>query len=96
MFIFKVNYKKSISEVERFLAAHRDYLDVNFNAGKLVATGPQEPRTGGIIISNVATREEADSLIKGDPFYINDIADYEVIQFHATKSNISNFEKGLE
>jgi hypothetical protein len=39
------------------------------------------PRTGGLIVARVKTREEVDQLIHADPFYQEKIAEYEVIEF---------------
>ncbi|MDE6266080.1 MAG: YciI family protein [Muribaculaceae bacterium] len=96
MFIFKLTYKKPLAEVERFLAAHREFLDRFYQAGKLVVSGPREPRVGGVILCNAATEAEAREIIAQDPFFVEEIADYEVTQFHATKHCVDNFLNGLE
>ena len=84
MIITILTYKKDLSEVEKYLAAHRLYLDENYSSGKFIASGPRNPRTGGVILMNV-TKEEANSLIEKDPFFQNSIADYEVIEFNPVK-----------
>lgn len=66
--------------MELHLAAHRAYLDKFYNAGSLVASGPREPITGGVILCNVRTLEEARNIISQDPFFKEDIADYEITQ----------------
>lgn len=96
MFIFKLTYKKPLSEVERHLQAHRDYLDRFYQAGMFIASGPQAPRVGGIILCNAKSNDEAQSIIAQDPFYEEEIADYEIIHFHATKHKVDNFISGLE
>lgn len=96
MFIFKLTYKKALKDVELHLAAHRAYLDRFYNAGSLVASGPSEPRTGGVILCNVRTIEEARNIISQDPFFKEDIADYEITQFHVTKHSLANFEASFE
>ena len=96
MFIFKVNYKKPLEEVERYLSAHRAYLDKLYAEGILVASGPQEPRTGGVILCGAKTTDEAIEIYRNDPFYIHGIADYELTQFHATKHNTDNFISTFE
>ena len=47
MFLIIVDYKKPLEEVERYLAEHWAFLDRYFAQGKLLCTGPQNPRTGG-------------------------------------------------
>lgn len=74
MFIFKLTYKKALSEVEAHLAAHREFLDEYYKSGRLVASGPCEPRTGGVILCNAASVDEAREIISHDPFSKHDIA----------------------
>lgn len=96
MFIFKLIYKKPITEVEKYLQDHREYLDHYYKAGKFIASGPQEPRIGGVILCNAENLEEATQIYHLDPFFINNIADYELTHFHVTKHNKQNFTDGWE
>lgn len=81
MIIFLVNYKQPLDVVDANLAAHRAFLKENYEKGLLIASGTRTPRTGGVIITKFKTREEALAWAENDPFYINGIADYEVIDF---------------
>lgn len=92
MFIFILTYQKPLSEVEKYLEAHRDYLDTNYAGGKFVASGRQEPRVGGVILCRADSRAEAELLAHSDPFYINQIADYQIIEFIPTK-HLPEFDK---
>ena len=47
------------------------------------------PRTDGVIVARVKTREEVEAIIHEDPFYKEGIADYEVIEFQAVKFHSS-------
>ncbi len=96
MYIFKLKYKKPLAEVEKYLQAHRDYLDHFYMNGKFIASGPQEPRVGGVILCNTNDLEEATEIYQSDPFFINDIADYDLTHFHATKHSKDNFANSLE
>ena len=84
MFIAILTYKKPLSEVDKYLQAHRDYLAENYAAGNFIASGPQTPRVGGVIMMRAASREAVDALIKQDPFHINGIADYQIVEFTPT------------
>lgn len=96
MFIFNVKYKKPMAEVEKYLADHRSYLGILREAGRLIASGPKEPRVGGIILCHAQTEEEARKMVENDPFFIHGIADYEVTRFHAIKHSTENFQAAFE
>ena len=92
MFLLLLKYKVPIDQVERVTPAHREFLDQGYRSEKLLVSGPRVPRTGGVIVARVKTREEVDSLIQEDPFFKEGIADYEVVEFQAIKfhSSIAN------
>lgn len=85
MFIAILTYKKPLSEVDRFLAAHREYLSKHYAAGDFIASGPQTPRVGGVIMMKAESRMAVDAIIAQDPFNINGIADYQIVEFTPTK-----------
>lgn len=85
MFILTLKYKKSIDEVEKNLPAHIEYLETYYNSGNFIASGRQNPRTGGIILCNADDRQQVESIIRNDPFYSYGIADYSVTEFIPTK-----------
>lgn len=81
MFIAILTYKKPLSEVDKYLQAHRDYLAEHYAAGDFIASGPQNPRIGGVIMIKAADREAVNTIISQDPFNINGIADYQIVEF---------------
>lgn len=84
MFIAILTYKKPLEEVDRHLQAHREYLAEHYAAGDLITSGPRIPRAGGVIMIKSDSREKVDSLLAQDPFHINDIADYQIVEFTPT------------
>ena len=84
MFIAILTYKKPLEEVDRHLQAHRDYLAEHYAAGDFIASGPQTPRTGGVIMIKAESRAAVDSIIAQDPLHINSIADYQIVEFTPT------------
>ncbi len=85
MFIAILTYKKPLSEVDKFLAAHREYLSKHYAVGDFIASGPQTPRVGGVIMMKAESRMAVDAIIAQDPFNINGIADYQIVEFTPTK-----------
>ncbi|WP_279157138.1 YciI family protein [Obesumbacterium proteus] len=81
MFIVSLSYIKPLAEVEACLDAHRQFLDACYSQGHFIASGPKEPRTGGVILAKGMTRIELESLIKEDPFHRAGVAHYEITEF---------------
>ena len=81
MFVILLNYIKPLSEVDRFVGEHREFLERHYASGHFLLSGRKEPRTGGVILSNAETRAEIESIILNDPFNREKIAEYEIIEF---------------
>mgnify|MGYP000961121395 CR=1 FL=1 len=92
MFIVSLTYTKPIEEVEKYFEAHLVFLNTNYSAKKFIVSGRKNPRTGGIILAHHSTLDELQEIIKDDPFYQNQVADYEIIEFIPTKFD-EDFEK---
>lgn len=84
MFLAILTYRKPLQEVDRFLQAHRNYLAEHYAAGDFIASGPQTPRVGGVIMMRAESRAAAEHLISQDPFRINGIADCQIVEFTPT------------
>ena len=81
MFIVSLTYKRPLEEVDSHLDAHVAYLKQEYANGSFIASGRKVPRTGGIILSNVKTKDEMEAILAKDPFFLAGIADYDVIEF---------------
>ncbi len=88
MFVILLHYIKSLAIIEAHLNEHRDFLDRHYAAGHLLASGPQVPRTGGVILAEGLNRKELDNILAEDPFQREQIATYQIIEFNPTKFGI--------
>ena len=95
MFVLILTYTKPIEQVDAFLAEHRAYLAEKYKTGHLVASGSQVPRTGGVILCNAQSRAEVEAIVAEDPFYKNEIASYEIIEFNAVLNSVDNFQAAV-
>ncbi|WP_126651962.1 YciI family protein [Chryseobacterium aureum] len=95
MFIISLTYKSSIENIEQLIPSHDIFLNKHYESGHFIASGRKEPRTGGIIIANAASKNEIEQIITEDPFYIHKIADYEITAFVPSKYN-ENFKLFIE
>lgn len=85
MFVVKLTYIVPISEVDKYLFAHREFLETWYKKGLLIASGPLKPRTGGIIIAATNDQTYLESIMQQDPFHIAKIARYEYMEFIPVK-----------
>jgi uncharacterized protein YciI len=85
MFIVILSYKAPLEKIDAFRSAHLDFLGNYYTNGFFIASGPQVPRKGGIIIAKCDSRDDLQKIFKQDPFAINDLATYEIIEFIPTK-----------
>ena len=81
MFIVSLTYIKSLDEVDSLLEAHVEYLNAQYAEGNFIASGRKVPRTGGVILSKLETKESLESVLAKDPFYINKVASYDITEF---------------
>ena len=82
-------YGKPISEVEKYLPAHINYLEEHYDTKDFICSGRKIPRTGGIILCNCNTKQDAERIIECDPFFQEKIAQYEIVEFIPSKSSES-------
>jgi uncharacterized protein YciI len=87
MFVISLKYICDISEIEKYLPEHIEYLERHYEAGHFIASGRKVPRTGGVILAVAETEEEIDKILSEDPFKVHNLAEYEVTQFIPTKTS---------
>lgn len=76
------------------------YLDKYYAMNKFIASGRKVPRTGGVILMVAESRAAVDEIIKQDPFYQEDIAEYDVVEFTPSKTaeglaQLITYDEGL-
>ncbi len=84
MLVIELIYQKSLIEVDKYLEEHRAWLEEAYQQGLLLASGPKQPREGGIIIA-LMDKETARQWITADPFYQHHLAEYKITEFQAVK-----------
>lgn len=87
LFILELTYKKDLSEVERYLTEHNHYLEKYYAQGHFICSGRKNPRTGGIILARGESRQQLEKIIQDDPFWQQQIADYQITEFIPSKAD---------
>lgn len=84
-FVIESTYLVPLDQLDTLLAAHRSHLAQAFDRGLLLASGPQSPRTGGMILARAKDKAEIDALLAADPFQKAGYSRYRVIEFQPVK-----------
>ncbi|MFW7523469.1 YciI family protein [Vibrio ostreicida] len=87
MFIVSLTYTKSLELVDKFIPEHVEFLKKQYLAGHFQLSGRKEPRTGGIIIATVSSRNKLNEILALDPFYRESLATYDVTEMMPTMSS---------
>ncbi len=87
MFIVSLTYKVPLEKVDQLIPEHIEFLDKQYRLGHFQLSGRKVPRTGGVILASVEGREQLEQILEEDPFYRENIANYEVTQIVFTKSS---------
>ena len=77
-----IRYRRPLEEVLAVLEQHRAYLRALKDEGTLIASGPMDPRTGGILLLRVPDDDVSgalDTVRDGDPYVTFGVAQYELI-----------------
>ncbi len=77
-----LTYKKTNDIVDAHISGHREFLGGKYyQNGQFLMSGRKVPRTGGVIMALGESKQEILNILKEDPFYQHEVADYEVIEF---------------
>ena len=77
-----IRYRRPLDDVLVVQEQHRAYLRTLKEAGTLIASGPLDPRSGGILLLRVPDDDvigALDAVRDGDPYVTFGIAQYELI-----------------
>ena len=80
-----IRYRRPLEEVLEVTEQHRAYLKTLKEEGTLVASGPMDPRSGGILLLNVPDDDiipALDRVREGDPYVTFGLAQYELIPWN--------------
>ena len=64
-----IEYAQDKAKIAEIRPTHRQYLATLKANGQLAASGPFTDDSGALIIYEAATKEEAESFLKADPFH---------------------------
>jgi uncharacterized protein YciI len=85
MFIIELVYKADLARIDAHMAAHVRFLKKYYAAGNFLVSGRKVPRDGGIILAVGQSRQEIQAIVEEDPFHVEGLADFRIIEFRASQ-----------
>ncbi len=85
IYIITLKYLKPLDVIDQYLQEHRAHLDQFYQTKEFMASGPQDPRVGGVILAHVSSEDRIHAIMAQDPFCKYQLVDYTVTAFEAVK-----------
>jgi uncharacterized protein YciI len=70
--------------VAEVVPEHRDWVLGHYESGVMLASGPQEPRVGGVLLLRCTSLDEARAIVDADPLVTRGVARYDLVAFQPT------------
>ncbi|MFK0113332.1 YciI family protein [Streptomyces sp. NPDC091217] len=87
MFLCVSSYSRPLTVVDAsVIEAHHAYLREAYARGLLLCSGPQVPRTGGVIVALGGDEAAVRALVDGDPLVRAGLTHYTLTRFVPTKA----------
>ena len=84
-FVIEISYTAPLTEIDRVLLKHREFLQTGYDQKRLLLSGPQNPRTGGVLIARGESLEEVQQFFANDPYQLEKLTTYRFIEFTPVK-----------
>lgn len=84
-FLVEITYLVPAEQLGDTVAEHRAFLSTGYDKGWLLLSGPQVPRTGGLLVGRAPSREALDDFLSNDPYRVKGMASYRVVEFEPVK-----------
>ncbi len=85
MFVIELMYTADLARIDARMTAHVRFLKKYYATGHFLVSGRKIPRDGGIILAVGKDRQQIESIVREDPFVIDGLADFRIIEFRASQ-----------
>ena len=89
VWLLVLTYTAPLERIDALLPAHVRYLDRFYASGEFLASGPQSPRRGGVIVAHAPDRDHLDDIVATDPFVQAGAATYSIVAFAPTRGPLA-------
>jgi uncharacterized protein YciI len=80
-FIILIHYIDTVDRINEIRPRHREFLEKGYSEGIVLLSGPQVPRTGGLIAARGKSKEEVQKFFSEDPYKKEKAAEYQFLEF---------------
>jgi uncharacterized protein YciI len=84
-YIGEITYTAAPEMIAATVGEHRAFLQTGYDRGWLLLSGPQVPKTGGMIVCRAPSLEELHAFFANDPYQIKALAEYRFTEFEPVK-----------
>ena len=97
-FIVDIQYTASQERIDDVVNSHRQFLQIGYEKGWLLCSGPKVPRTGGIVIARAPSLQDLVSFFNNDPYKIKNCATHAYMEFNPVnfQSFLADWVSGVE
>jgi uncharacterized protein YciI len=84
-FIVEIKYLVPLESIQESVPAHRAYLQLGYDAGMLLCSGPKVPATGGFMLARAESLARLKAFFAEDPFHTDELASFTFSEFNPVK-----------
>lgn len=84
-FIVEIKYLVPLDSIQESVPAHRAYLQLGYDAGMLLCSGPKVPATGGFMLARAESLARLKAFFAEDPFHTDELASFTFSEFNPVK-----------
>ena len=81
MFVVDLHYIVPLEKLDQYMTDHVKFLKKYYKQNIFVVSGRKVPRTGGIILALTPSREALEKILREDPFYTHQLAEFHITEF---------------
>lgn len=84
-FLVEITYTVPFETLSEVVPEHRAFLQTGYEMGWLLMSGPQNPKTGGIVIAKAPSLDDMHAFFAKDPYVVKGLARYRFVEFEPVK-----------
>jgi len=87
-FVVEISYSVPFEKLADTVPEHRNFLQTGYDKGWLLCSGPQVPKTGGIVVARAPSLEDIRQFFTNDPYQKKGLATYRFCEFEPVKRQV--------